>query len=120
MPNDATPKHNVELYFISILILFAFGIEIISLIPALKPNSESIETWFQRSGAITAIFATFAQFRINNFLESIRGGTFAESWTLYRIFIRRQTVISWLATFTAIWGAMVWAYGDLIFARLFK
>jgi hypothetical protein len=81
----------------------------------LRPKCDLPELWFQRSGAITSIFSIFAQFRINNFLEKIRGGTFSESWNLYYKFIKSQTVISWVVTVIGLLGAFIWGYGDLLF-----
>jgi len=65
-------------------------------------------------GAITSIFAVFAQYRISGFLESIRGGTFAESWSLYHLFKTHHHVLSWVIAVITIWGALVWGYGDLL------
>jgi len=110
----AATKLKVELCFIAFLCLAAVIVEILSLCPYFRPNSESIAFWFQRSGAITSIFSAFAQYRISNFLESIRGGTVAESWWLYHLFKTRQYVMSWVIVVIAIWGAIVWGYGDLL------
>jgi len=79
MSVEITRKKYVELCIIIILCAFAITVEVLSLFSVLRPSSESVSSWFQRSGAITLIFAIFAQFRISNFLESIRGSTFAES-----------------------------------------
>ncbi|MGZ9712002.1 hypothetical protein ACXX82_14475 [Glaciimonas sp. GNP009] len=118
MTIEIATKLKAELYFITILCIAAISVEILAVYSVLKPSSESVALWFQRSGAITSIFCAFAQFRINNFLESIRGGAFAESWWLYNIFNKQQYSISWAVTFLAIWGAFVWGYGDL-FAKYF-
>lgn len=109
-----TTKLKAELYFIAFLCVSAVSVELLSLCPALRPNSESAASWFQRSGAITSIFSAFAQYRIGNFLESIRGGTFAESWSLYNLFKTQQYVMSWVIAAITIWGAFVWGYGDLL------
>ncbi len=108
----------LELLFILLLCLVAVMVEVLAVASVLKPESESLGLWFQRSGAITSIFCVFAQFRINNFLESIRGGTFSESWALFRLFNKQQSAVSWLVTLTAIWGALVWGYGDLMLQHL--
>ena len=118
MAINVEKRLKAELCFILLLCVVAVVAEVMAYFSALKPEGELTALWFQRSGAITAIFSAFAQFRINSFLESIRGGTFAESWALYRQFIRRQVVISWIVTILALWGAIVWGYGDLIFKAL--
>jgi hypothetical protein len=107
-------KLKAELYFIAFLCVSAVSVELLSLCSALRPSSQSVETWFQRSGAITSIFSVFAQYRIGNFLESIRGGMFAESWWLYNLFKAQQYVMSWVIAAITIWGAFVWGYGDLL------
>jgi hypothetical protein len=107
-------KLKLELGFIVSLIVCAIGAGLFAYSGWLKPENDSPGIWFQRSGSITAIFSAFAQFRINNFLERIRGGTFAESWGLYNKFIGRQGMISWAVTLIGVIGAVVWGYGDLI------
>jgi len=109
-----TTKLKVELYFIAFLCVSAVSVELLSLCSALRPSSESVAHWFQRSGAVTSIFSAFAQYRVGNFLESIRGGTFAESWCLYDLFKTKQYVMSWVIAAITLWGAFVWGYGDLL------
>ena len=106
-----------ELLFIMSLCFFAVLAEILAAASVLKPESETVAFWFQRSGAITSVFCIFAQLRINSFLESIRGGTFSESWALFRLFNKQQSAVSWIVTLFAIWGAFVWGYGDLMFQQ---
>jgi hypothetical protein len=108
-----TTKLKAEFCFISFVCISAVLVELLSFCPALRPSSESAASWFQRSGAITTIFSIFAQYRIGNFLESIRGGTFAESWWLYDLFKTRQYMMSWVIAAITLWGAFVWGYGDL-------
>ena len=114
MTIQITTKLKAELCFIAFLCAAAISVELLSLFSALRPSSETAATWFQRSGAITSIFSAFAQYRMGNFLESIRGGTFAESWWLFNLFKAKQYVISWVIAIVTIWGALVWGYGDLL------
>lgn len=114
MPTTDTTKLKAELYLIAFLCVSAIVAGPLSLYSVLRPNSELIASWFQRSGAITSIFAVFAQYRISGFLESIRGGTFAESWSIYDLFITHHHVLSWVIAVITIWGALVWGYGDLL------
>lgn len=80
-----------------------------------KPTEESAAVWFQRSGAIATVFCVIAQLRINDFLERIRGGTFAESWKLFYLFEKHRSAVSLFVTLVAVLGALIWGYGDLIF-----
>lgn len=108
-------KLKADLLFIGFLMICAIGVPLAAYCGLLRPNSDLPELWFQRSGAISSVFSVFAQFRINNFLEKIRGGTFAESWSLHTKFIKHQTVISWMVTVVGLLGTFVWGYGDLLF-----
>ena len=114
MTDNHSKKLATELITIGLLCLIAISLGPLALCSFLKPGSESVESWFQRSGSLTTVIAVFCQLTINNFLEKIRGGTFAESWSLFHMFSRWQSLISWLATITVIWGAIVWGYGDLL------
>jgi hypothetical protein len=117
MSIQITTKLKIELYAIAIFFVAAISVVIAAYFSLFKPNleSETAELWFQRSGAITSIFAIFSQLRINSFQESIRGGTFAESWWLYNMYHNHQAAFSWIATCIAIFGALVWGYGDLFY-----
>jgi hypothetical protein len=114
MPTTVTTKLRAELYLIVFLCVSAIAVEFLSFCPLLRPSSESLPSWFQRSGAITSVFSAFAQYRISGFLEAIRGGTFAESWSLYHLFKTHHYVLSWVIAVITIWGAFVWGYGDLL------
>ncbi|WP_323030870.1 hypothetical protein [Brachymonas denitrificans] len=114
MPTTVTTKLKAELYLIVFLCVSAIVVGPLSLCSVLRPSPESLTSWFQRSGAITSIFAVFAQYRISGFLEAIRGGTFAESWSLYHLFKTHHHVLSWVIAVITIWGALVWGYGDLL------
>lgn len=107
-------KLEAELCLIIFLLVLAFVVGPMSFWTVLRPDSESLASWFQRSGAITSIFSALAQFRITGFLESIRGGTFAESLSLFYMFKTHHHVLSWAVAIMAIWGALVWGYGDLL------
>jgi hypothetical protein len=120
MKIEITTKLKIELCFIAFLCLSAIFVEILAFFSIMKPAYESPELWFQRSGAITSIFAVFTQLRVNNFLESIRGGTFGESWNLFKMFSKHQFIASWIVTLIAIWGAFVWGYGDLFIKPFIK
>ncbi|CAB3802928.1 hypothetical protein LMG28688_05667 [Paraburkholderia caffeinitolerans] len=113
MPTTVATKLKAELCLIVFLCVSAIVVGPLSLCSVLRPGSESLASWFQRSGAITSIFAVFAQYRISGFLVSIRGGTFAESWSLYHLFETHHHVLSWVIAVITIWGALVWGYGDL-------
>jgi hypothetical protein len=114
MLTTVTTKLKAELYLIVFLCVSAIAVEFLSLCSVLRPSSESLASWFQRSGAITSIFSAFAQYRISGFFESIRGGTFAESWSLYHLYKDHHYVLSWAIAVLTIWGALVWGYGDLL------
>jgi len=87
---------------------------VLSLCVSLRPASEALPVWFQRSGAITSIFAVLAQFRISAFYERIRGGHFAESWQLFYIFVGRYRLVSRTIAVITVAGAVIWGYGDLL------
>jgi hypothetical protein len=78
------------------------------------PKLETRGTWYQRSGAVTTIFAIVCQLKINNFLEKIRGTAFRESWDLFNKYIGPQTAINYMITIIAVYGALVCGYGDII------
>jgi hypothetical protein len=107
-----------ELLFILILMVSAIDGGLAAYGGWLRPKHDLPELRFQRSGVITSMFSIFAQFRTNNFLERIRGSTFAESWNLYKNFTEYQTAISSMLTVIGLLGAFVWGDGDPLFKTL--
>ena len=71
--------------------------------------------WFDRSGAMMTVFAIFAQFRVGELSTIIAGGTFAESWDLYRKYTGWRTALWRASTALAVVGTLIWGYGDLLF-----
>jgi hypothetical protein len=116
---NPTLSLKLELSFIYCMCSVAIVVPIFAFYSYLKPATESIASWFQRSGAITSIFAIFCQLRINNFLEKVRGTAFAESWTMFNLFKRPLSIINYVVIIIAIFGSLVWGYGDL-FLKLCK
>lgn len=104
----------IELCFIILLCIAAIATPVAALFIPLRPASEPLPIWFQRSGAVTSVFAVVAQFRISAFYEAIKGGTFAESWQLFHFFIRRHRLVSRTAAAVTVIGAIIWGYGDLL------
>ncbi|MBH1605151.1 hypothetical protein I5U63_08785 [Stenotrophomonas maltophilia] len=104
----------IELCFIVVLCVAAIIAPLAALIIPLRPASESLPGWFQRSGAVTSVFAVLAQFRISAFYERIRGGTFAESWQLFHFFIGHYRLVSTAVATVTVVGAIIWGYGDLV------
>jgi hypothetical protein len=116
--SDLGPKEKIrhisEMMFIFLLCLVSIIFPILAYNGILMPAGHTVGEWFERSGAIMSIFSSFAQFRAGGFLESMRGGTFAESWTAYRIFKKYLDIASWIIAFLVILGAGIWGYGSLM------
>ena len=91
---------------------------VLALIWHVRPSTDTLGAWFQRSGALTTALAVFAQVKAGNFAERIRGGTFAESWTYYHKYKNYQTAAFWISAISVISGTVIWGYGDLLLARL--
>lgn len=104
----------IELCFIIALCVVAIATPAAAFIQPLRPATESLPVWFQRSGAITSVFAVLAQFRISGFYERIRGGAFAESWQLFHFFKGHHRLVSRGVAAITVAGAVIWGYGDLL------
>lgn len=104
-----------ELVVMCLLLLLTVLPPFIALAGVGRPEGERPELWFMRSGAVSAIGATYVLFRMGGFLEKIRGGVFAESWVFYKTFNKHHTVISNIATFFGIASSIIWGYGDLMY-----
>lgn len=107
-----------ELLYVVILCILAVTPCALAFVPGIRPMTEPIESWFQRSGSLTTAFAILAQLKTNNILERIRGGTFAESWELFHAFKGYQWAGNIISATILIIGTIIWGYGDLLLATV--
>lgn len=98
--------------------LFLF---IATLAPVLSlnfvPSSESIETWFQRSGAVIVVFGLFAELKASKIRQL--SCTDTKPFLYDSIYLKRKysSLALLTDTFCAIAivaGTIVWGYGDFI------
>jgi hypothetical protein len=92
------------------------------LIPALsvlgffKPSCETLGVWFQRSGAITVVFAIFTEMNANQMLgvldsSGMVGKTFQATYDKY---FKQVKAYNYISLFLVIFGTVIWGYGDLL------
>jgi hypothetical protein len=88
----------------------------ISLTGLLKPSSEALGFWFQRSGATTVVFAVFAELKATNMLSSFKpAGMVNRSFHSTRDkYIKQVKIYNYIALFLIVFGTVIWGYGDLI------
>jgi hypothetical protein len=92
------------------------------LIPALsvlgffKPSYETLGVWFQRSGAITVVFAIFTEMNANKMQvvlgsSGMVGKTFQATYDKY---LKQVKAYNYISFFLVIFGTVIWGYGDLL------
>lgn len=81
-----------------------------------KPESELVKIWFQRSGAITCVFALLASLSLLNIKEllspsgmpSIRHNDFKKKY------MKLYLILTTFSVFMTILGTIVWGFGDMV------
>lgn len=106
-----------QLFYVYALCLIALISSPVLTYCDLKPTSEPVSVWFQRTGGIMTIFAFLAQVRAASILEMTRGSTFVSSWRSHYKYGSSQRTVSVLSSALVILGAVIWAYGDLLLGR---
>jgi hypothetical protein len=115
IPPDHEKRIKAAILQVLILSLCAVVPPILSLTGIFRPEDEPLGQWFQRSGAVMAALAVFAQFKVSGIAIMIAGGTFAETWEAYHKYNRLQALAAWLSLILIVIGTLIWAYGDLLF-----
>ena len=97
------------------LFLLAVAIPLVSLFTELRPSSESLGIWFQRSGSIIVLLAVmieFNLFKIGSELSS-NGRVDNELHILIDKFSSLKVWFSFFSSVLVIIGTVIWGYGDL-------
>ncbi|MBY8086280.1 hypothetical protein KW496_11685 [Vibrio fluvialis] len=81
----------------------------------LLPLGENAGSWFQRSGAITLVFALWVEFNLIRVNEHINlsGITISDQTELSQKYKLVYRVFQYLGIFLAIVGTIICSYGDL-------
>jgi hypothetical protein len=95
-------------------------IPILSLFGVFKPSGELLGPWFQRSGAITVVFAIFAELKASKMIDILDGGDFAgPTWqTANQLYCRKVQIYFYFSVLLIVLGTVVWGYGDLIYMNI--
>lgn len=103
---------------------FLLFIAVVSPIAAIfdsRPSFETIEVWFQRSGALTTVFALLAtQMKAMGQEGLHEPGTWGDELKLavLKEFDFRFKAIFWVAFILTVLGTIIWGYGDTIYRML--
>ncbi|HIF5585035.1 TPA: hypothetical protein ACX3CS_004521 [Vibrio parahaemolyticus] len=103
------------LYSIPLMII-AIVVPIGAYYQVLLPVGESVGSWFQRSGAITLIFALWVEFNLIKVNEHINlsGITISDQAELSEKYKLVYRTFQYLGIFLAIAGTVICSYGDLV------
>jgi hypothetical protein len=88
----------------------------LSLSGLLKPTSEVLGVWFQRSGATTVVFAVFAEWKATNMLGVFKPLGFVDQ-TFHSTrdkYLKQVKFYNYIALSLVVLGTVIWGYGDLL------
>lgn len=99
------------------LIAIAIMIPLISLYWDYRPQNESIETWFQRSGSFIVLLAVWVEYKLFSINGDVNpnGIITEQQGRLSEKFRPWHKVSAYFAAFLAIFGTLIWGYGDLMY-----
>ena len=83
----------------------------------LKPSTESIGVWFQRSGAITVVLSLLAEIKYNSIerLAIAKDHTFLYcNMYLKEVYATKVRLINYSTYIVVVIGTIIWGYGDLL------
>ena len=119
--NKDTFKHEITsaLWWGLILIILAILPPILTItVPEAKPESESISTWFQRSGSIMVILAIWVELKmlsINKYMNLHEAVVATSDFPELKVQRCKPyyKAMMFFAFVIAIIGTAIWGYGDL-------
>ncbi len=116
MTGSNSNKMKRNIWFSLIVITISLLIPILAWNSVLKPESEFVNIWFQRSGSLMTIFALIADVLIVNIHQLLYPSGYVDvdfdefKKKYYPVYI----VLTVIAVALTISGTLVWGYGDLI------
>lgn len=100
-----------------LLIALAVIAPIAAYFKFLIPAAENPEVWFQRSGSISVLFAVWAEYELSKIgnLINLSGIASKDQVDLKNKYSIVSNLAKYLGVLVAIFGTLIWGYGDLIF-----
>ena len=107
-----------RIYFVFCAV--CIGIPILSVLGVLKPETQTVGEWFQRSGSIMVVFALFAEMKAYEMFDVLKPAALVDHTFGYvhQKYKRQIKFFNVAALFLAIVGTVIWGYGDLIVCNL--
>ncbi|MEY1594103.1 hypothetical protein AB3K92_35445 [Burkholderia sp. Bmkn7] len=104
-------------FVICLLALAALLLIALPCANALRPASDSMAQWFQRTGAPVTVFAFLAQNKAGHLSALLTPGGFgsAELVLLRKQYMPKQKWGMRVSIGLTVVGTIVWAYGDILF-----
>lgn len=108
--------------FIVVLLAIAFlaPVTVNAFFGALKPAAESSGVWFQRSGAISTVFALLAATLQADASRKLWTPGFladAEKLAILTSFEGKFSICQNLSFLFTVLGTVIWGYGDILFVK---
>lgn len=99
-----------------VLVLLGSLIPCIALYFPYRPEGESLESWFQRSGSVMVIFAVWAEVKLASIYSMLNPtGLILSDGDLLRIeFGSYYNYLVPSVAAVAVLGTIIWGYGDLL------
>jgi len=98
-----------------ILIIPTIAFATIGYFGIMKPESEDLSAWFQRSGSLIVMLSVIVEFQLFSIHTSLNTSrlAFDQYEALKKKYGRKHLVYSVLTVSVAIIGTVIWGYGDL-------
>ena len=92
----------------------------LSLSGLLKPASEVLGVWFQRSGSTAVFFAVFAEWKAAKMFDELNpSGLVDQTLDSTRDkYLQQVKYYNYIALFLVVLGTVVWGYGDLFISMV--
>ncbi|MBL7005129.1 MAG: hypothetical protein ISR69_14015 [Gammaproteobacteria bacterium] len=113
---EERPKVTKTLFFGVVTIAIGVFIPIIAIFVSVRPEGESLNTWFQRSGSIMVIVAVWAEVKLSHIQHLLNptGVYTNDCLKLRKEYGTYYNLIVWLVSLIAVAGTLIWGYGDLM------
>ncbi|WP_394224455.1 hypothetical protein [Alteromonas gracilis] len=98
-------------FFVSVFLSIACGV--LALTGLLKPSTEELGVWFQRSGSLIVLFAVLGEYYVSKMASTLRPAGHVGITKMEETLPKTVGLFHLIALFLAIIGTFIWGYGDL-------
>ena len=112
-PKEEFDKYKAAKWKFLGYVFLSIACGLLALTGFLKPLTEELGIWFQRSGSLVVLFAVLGEYYASKMASTLRPAGYVGITTMEKELTKTVNIFHFIALFLAITGTFIWGYGDL-------